>query len=171
MRTKEPRRSKWGQDPNNVVNETEVRAQYENERAALEKLFNQQAGEIVSDPGIKGKVKGIYRYLYGRQALYFNNVQYQINLLKSCTQLLDENKIPFDFILFPTLHQQISGNTKISFDFYAKNYPDIFKGHKIIYKESEELKSFKMWADAAHLNKQGADKFSELLLPDLESEN
>ncbi|HOZ86746.1 MAG TPA: hypothetical protein PL029_03260 [Bacteroidia bacterium] len=161
-----PRQLAWGQDPEPAVDEEKVQGLYNRDYKSFESIFAYQKDDTEASTGFS--IKSLKRNLYEKKLYYLDNVLYQQKMLMACKDLLAEKQIAYDFVLFPTLHQQIAGNTKVTVDYYEKKYPDIFNGHAIIFEESEQLKSFKIWTDALHLNKYGADIFTDLLLKDIE---
>ena len=161
-----PRQLAWGQDQVAVVDEEKVKRLYERDFNSFERIFTYQKEDMTPSTGYS--LKALKRNIYEKKLYYVDNVLYQQNMLNACKDLLKEKKIDYDFVLFPTLHQQLAGNTEITVKYYEKKYPEIFGGHPIIYEQSDSLKLYNKWTDALHLNKQGADIFSGLLLKDIE---
>ncbi len=109
---------------------------------------------------------GFMRRLSDFRMDYLNNMYFQDQKFLESVQMLEEQGVDFDIILYPNYTATQLGEEETIVAFYKQLYPEIdFNRHQLIAIKSEELKNPSLWRDLNHLNREGAALYSRLLLP------
>jgi hypothetical protein len=158
--------SSYGYSPLKKRSLEYVEKNYSNNRIGSEANFNaiDRYNKNIAMP-LKSKITVI-------KADVTENIYFQRKMFSQSAKLLDEYKIPYDIIIYPNMISARMGRPDIMENYVRKKFTDIdFNQHEIVTITDTAFANAAYFADINHLNTDGAELLSSILLQHYQHKN
>jgi len=149
-----------------MVSEYGIRNPPEADSSEVERIFTKHKRWMTAvfeemERKNKGQVEPIKSQLMAWKNNWLGNRKFQDDCLRRSIALLEENKIPYDLILYPNLVLQRRGGAEHVKEYYYRKFCQGRTSNPVIIDfGGEYLKEPGYWVDVNHLSSKGADQLT-----------